>query len=115
MDKKKTALTNLHLAQLLDLMKENPHLPVLPMVRSEIVCDDCYAYWMGSWGNARVDLYLIHDERICFKGDDDAYDVLCHFMDLDKLDNMTIEAMDKAYDNLPWKKAIIVYIETPEE
>ena len=115
MPKKKTALTNLKLAQLLELMKENPHLPVVPMVSYEIVCDDSWARWMGSWGEARVDLYLVSDNRILFKGDDDAYDVLIHFMDPDKLYNMTMKEMYKAYDELPWKKAIIVYIETPEE
>lgn len=115
MPKKNTTLTNPHLAQLLELMKENPHLPVVPMVRSEIVCDDSWAYWMGSWGEARVDLYLVTDSRILFKGDDDPYDALLQIMDPDKLDNMTIKAMAKAYDDLPWKKAIIVYIETPEE
>lgn len=115
MPKKKTALSNPKLAQLMELMKENPHLPVVPMVRDEIVCDDCHAYWMGSWGKAKVDLFLIADERIIFKGDDDAYDVLCHFMDPDRLDNMTMAGMYKAYDELPWKKAIIVYIELPEE
>lgn len=108
-------LASPQLAQLLDLMKENPHLPVVPMVRSEIVCDDSWAYWMGSWGNAQVDLYLLTDSRVLFKGDDDAYDVLLHFMDPDKLDNMTTKEMYVAYDDLPWKKAIIVYIETPEE
>lgn len=115
MPKKKTTLTNTHLAQLLDLMKENPHLPVVPMVQSEIVCDDSFAYWMGRWGSARVDLYLVTDSRILFKGDDDIYDSLLHIMDADKLDNMTMEEMVKAYDDLPWKKAIIVYIDTPEE
>lgn len=115
MPKKKTALTNPHLAQLLDLMKENPHLPVVPMVDYEVVADDGCCYWMGSWGNARVDLYLTAKERILFKGQDDSYDVLLHFMDSDKVDNMTMEEMDKACDELPWKKAIVVYIETPEE
>ena len=115
MAKKKTALNNIYLAQLIDLMKENPGLPVVPMVRSEIVCDDCYAYWMGSWSTARVELYLLTDSKIRFKGDDDPYEVLIDIMDPDDLDKMTIKAMAKAYDDLPWKKAIIVYIETPEE
>lgn len=30
--KKETTVKNPHLAQLLDLMKENPHLPIVPMV-----------------------------------------------------------------------------------
>ena len=36
--------------ELFRLMKEHPDLPVVPMVDSEIVADDCYTYWMGSWG-----------------------------------------------------------------
>lgn len=114
MPKKKTTPTNIYLAQLLELMKEHPYLPVLPMVNYEVVPDDTGAYWTGSWGEARVDLFLIAKERVLFKGQDDSYDVLLHFMDSDKLDNMTLEEMDKACDALPWKKAIIVYIETPE-
>ena len=35
---------------LLELVKQNPDLPILPMVDSEIVGDDGYCRWMGSWG-----------------------------------------------------------------
>lgn len=114
MAKNDNTLTNPHLAQLLDLMKENPHLPIVPMVASDIVYDDSCGFWMGSWSIARVDQYLTKDERIFFEGDDDPYELMLHFMDPDKLDAMTDEEIDAACEKLPWKKAIIVYIETPE-
>jgi len=52
--------------ELLDLIKANPDLPVIPMVDYEVVCDDCCTYWMGSWGNAKVDEYYIRNERVHF-------------------------------------------------
>lgn len=36
--------------ELLALIEQNPTLPVVPMVASEIVCDDSCARWKGSWG-----------------------------------------------------------------
>lgn len=113
--KKKTSVTNPKLAQLLDLMKENPHLPVMPMVSQEIVCDDTWAYWEGRWGHSAIDQYIVHKGRIYFKDDDDAFDVLERIGYPRRVDDMTDEEINTAYDALPWKKAIIVYIETPEE
>lgn len=112
MTKNKTVPTNLKLAQLLDLMKENPHLPV---VNYEVVSDDCWAYWMGSWGHAGLDQYIVHNGRMYFKDEDDPFDVLERIGYPRRVDEMTDEEINAAYDALPWKKAIIVYIETPEE
>ena len=38
---------------LFKLIKENPDLPILPMVDSEIVADDFCARWTGSRGECR--------------------------------------------------------------
>ena len=35
------------------LMQENPELPVVAMVYSEVVQDDGYSRWMGAWGSCR--------------------------------------------------------------
>ena len=35
--------------ELFRLIKENPELPIVPMVDAEIVADDC-GYWIGAWG-----------------------------------------------------------------
>ena len=38
---------------LLQLIKENPDLPIVPMVDQEIVADDCCTWWIGKWGKSR--------------------------------------------------------------
>ena len=47
---------------LLRLIKENPDLPVIPMVYYEVVGDD-YNRWMGSIGDCYVGEYAILNER----------------------------------------------------
>ena len=44
--------------ELFRLMRENPDLPVVPMVDAEI-CGDDSGYWCGAWGHASVDEYLM--------------------------------------------------------
>lgn len=114
MKKKKTSVMDLKLAYLLDLIKNNPLLPILPMVNQEVVGDDCWGYWMGSWGSARIDKYLVHNGRLFFKDDDDPFDVLERVGYPRCVDDMTDREIDAAYDALPWRKAIIIYIDTPE-
>src|SRR5699024_12622302 len=46
------------------------------MVDSEIVADDCCARWTASWGSAEIKDYIIGDERVYFKDDDDPETVL---------------------------------------
>ena len=104
--------------ELFRLMKENPDLPVVPMVDGEI-CGDDSGYWMAGWGESRVDEFLICEraERTAFKSDDDVFGTLEDYLsydDFDKLPDLESEN-HPIYDALPWKKAIIVYIETVEE
>jgi len=99
--------------ELFKLMQENPELPVLPMVDSEVVCDDDYNRWTGSWGSASIDEYLAHDGRVFFRSDDDKDDVLGYVLDGEEYIKMTDEEVEAAYNALPWVKAIIVNIDTP--
>lgn len=100
---------------LLDLIKDNPELEILPMVATECVFSDDYNYWMAEWGEARVDEYCHSDERIYFKSIN--YDEL-----IEEYVDKTIEpqgilteeefyqlAKDKI-DGLDWIKAIVVHI-----
>lgn len=48
--------------ELFRLMRENPELPVVPMVDWEITGDD-NGYWLGAWGSARIDEYLLISNR----------------------------------------------------
>ena len=60
-----------NLDELFKLMRETPDLPVVPMVDGEIPGDDC-GYWMGAWGTAKLDEYLVASDRVIFKSDDNA-------------------------------------------
>lgn len=114
MAKKQTPITNPKLAQLLELMKENPHLPVVPMVSSEVVPEDGYAYWLGSWGPASIDKYYKGEERIYFYDECDMEDLLAEVKGWDWYEAASDEDVLEAYRSLPWIKCIVVYIGTPE-
>ncbi len=109
-----------YLENLLKLIKENPELPIVPMVAGEIVADDSCGYWMGSWGSAWVDEYLLpkmgSDEAVCFKSDGDVFDTLEKFLPLEVWEALpdTESECKKIYDALPWTKAILIYIELPD-
>lgn len=113
--KQKTTVINSHLAQLLNLMKENPHLPVVPMVDSEVVADDTYGTWMGSWYSSSLDKYYKGEERIYFYDEADTEDLLVEVKGWDWYDVASEEECLEAYRSLPWVKCIVVYITTPEE
>lgn len=112
--KNETTLKNPHLAQLLDLMKENPHLPIVPMVDAEVVADDSYGFWMGSWSNAYLDKYYKGEERVYFYDECDMEDLLVETKGWDWLENSNDQDDLEAYRSLPWTKCIVVYITTPE-
>lgn len=101
---------------LLQLIKENPDLPIVPMVATECVCDDSYRYWMAEWSRAVVTKYWCSDERI-YQYDD--FDELVedwidnNYENYEGLsdDELTKLAEDKVND-YEWVDAIIVYIES---
>lgn len=98
--------------ELFRLMKENPDLPVIPMVDGEIPEDSC-GYWLGSWGFAKLDEYITTDGRVLFKSDDDVFDTLECVLSSEVYDSLPDDESGcrKIYDALPWIKAIVVYIE----
>lgn len=107
-----------NVSELLKLIKENPNLEIIPMVDSEIVCDDCHSWWRGSWGTAEIDEYYVSDERIYLKSFDfdevveDEYDGLTD-EECAGLDDKQIEKLaEQKANNLPWVKAIVVNITT---
>lgn len=103
--------------ELFKLMRENPELPVVPMVDGEIPGDDS-GYWLGAWGSAQVDEYLLTSNRewMVFKSDDDVFDVLERHLTDEEFEKLpeTKEECRPFYDALPWTKAIIVHIVLPD-
>lgn len=103
--------------KLLDLIRENPDLPVIPLVDSEVVADDGYSYWLGKWGTAEITEYYLGRELLHLKSDD-AEDVLsdmqgCRYgRDRQGRDiyDLSDEEWTRLYESLPWKKAIAVHI-----
>ena len=100
----------------LKLIQENPDIPIVPIVNGEIPGDDS-GYWIGAWGYACVDEYLITNtrERLVFKSDGDVFDVLERHLSDEEFEKLpeTESECRNIYDDLPWTKAIVVYIELP--
>lgn len=103
--------------ELFRLMAENPDLPVVAMVDSDIVADDNYARWMGSWGSCCIGKYISGEEYIHFFEEDDFGEIEGALTDgpftYEEFESMSDEKAKSVYDALPWIKAIIVNIDTP--
>lgn len=102
------------LDELFKLIKENPELPILPMVDSEIVADDCCARWTAGWGSAEITEYIIGNERVYFKDDDDPETVLNNCVGGIDYWEQPDDVVEKEYNNLHWIKVIVVNIDLPE-
>lgn len=102
--------------ELIKLIEENPSLPVVPMIDSEVV-GDSDALWLGRWGECEVTEYYLGRNHVHFKGDD-VEDVL---LDMDgckygrdqsgrDIRDLTEEEWSELYQALPWVRCIVVYI-----
>ena len=118
----------------LKLIKKNPTLPIVPMVDGEVCADDC-CYWVGSFGSSHVGEYACYDDRYFedreeFKEHyfDNNDEELCEMFNYeprltytkgDNEENKDNEKRLEAYldeiANKYFKKAIIVYINLPDE
>lgn len=100
--------------ELLQLIKDNPALPIIPLVSNDVVSDNS-GYWVGEWGNACVDAFLFcpRFQYLAFKSDDDVWGTLEDYLRDDELERLpeSEEECREIYNKLPWTKAIIVKIE----
>lgn len=124
--------------ELARLILENPELPVLCMVEFEIVAGDDCLRWAASLGECKIREYIYHDdgmsESVIFWREDEEklVDMFAeNAEDHPELyplgaDPRTATARAAAYENarilakvkvrnLPWKRAIVVNIDLPEE
>lgn len=100
-----------YVRQAFDLIRENPELPIIPLVNYEVVADDDALYWMGSWGKARIDEYTTGGERIRYlsEGIEELYDDYFG----DTFGNKDLNFMRNMVEGLGWTKAIFIKIELP--
>lgn len=100
---------------LLQLIKENPTLPIIPMVATDCVCGDDYSYWMAEWSEARVTKYWCSDERI-YQYDEDFEGLVegwidMNYEDYENLSDDDLELLaENTVNNYEWIDAIVVYV-----
>lgn len=118
--KKEIEFQQENLNNLLNLMKDNPTLRVVPMVDSDIVGGDDYSCWLGRFGKAEVDEIWSDDERIYFRSWDfeNLVDEFMESSDNEELfknlsDDEAIKIAENHIDDLNWEKVISVRIHTP--
>ena len=107
---------NDNIKHLIQLMDENPDLPVIPMVGQDIVAD-CTGEWVAHFGKAEIKKMCIYGEKVIFREDKNAIKTV-EALELEGLiegraREESIEKLNGYLDELEWLEAIIVHIETP--
>lgn len=107
--------------EFIKLVQENPDLPVVPMVDAEVVGNDNYGWWLGSFGHCEVTEYVCVEmycqDRFCTRDDQDEIEE--YFMNeiADNDESLSEEEIERmAHEQaeaLDWVKAIVVWIGTP--
>ena len=96
--------------ELFKLMQENPDLQVVPMVDSDVITQEGWAWYIGRLASAEIDEYLIADGNVYTKSEDDIQEVLEAAYGSLKAGIMEDEEAERVYQQLPWQKAIMLYI-----
>lgn len=101
-------------SEFLRLVQENPDLPIVPMVDSDVCANEDYGRWMGEFGMCRVGRYAIDewygDGRVLFDGDEDEL--------IESIAEGKYEGTEEDYKKAEqeakemWRDAIIVNIDT---
>lgn len=105
----------------LRLVQENPTLPIVPMVSYDVVDDDSYHWWLGSFVDCEITEYtcveMYNEDRFVTR--DDIDEIEEYFMnefldDNEELSDKEIERMaHEQAEALDWKKAIVIWVGTP--
>ncbi len=92
----------------LDLVQKNPDLEVIPVMDSDVGADR-YDRWYGDWGSCEIG-ESIHTKDGVYTREDYYWEVLRSVFGAEAVAAMDDEEERMQYEELPWKKAIIVYI-----
>ncbi|GAA0491169.1 hypothetical protein GCM10008986_16550 [Salinibacillus aidingensis] len=104
--------------ELLELIRENPDLEIVPMVDTDIIGSDDFAWWVASWGSASIEEIYNHDER-CYvrsKDEDEVGELIFDRLEMNNpswSDSYLQEQTDKELAEVEWEKVIAVRINLP--
>lgn len=107
-------MNNQKTEELIQLIKENPTLPIVPMVNYE-VCSEDHSYWTGKFGDCAVEEYAVYNEH--FYTDKDELKEDYYNDNEDFFEGLPDDEAEKLLEKKTghwWIKAIIVYIELPD-
>ena len=107
--------------KLLKLVRENPTLPIVATVNSEVVGDDDCSWWLGSIHSVEIETYTVYNDRIVLKSEaeeelfEEIYDKIYDEIEHDTIDEREIEADVEAraietIKELNYTTAIVVHI-----
>lgn len=105
------SLVDSGIKSLFKLITENPTLPIVMFVATEVVAGDEYGYWLGHIKSASVEKTYTTQNGSVHLYRDDIYDVLKEDFGWNWEDFINDQEAQATYDGLPWKEAIAVYIE----
>ena len=99
----------------LDLVQQNPDLPVIPLVDTDVVYSDEYNSWIGSITSSEIKEFTMYESShsngasMVFRDEKKriAEDLMDRYPDISEQD-----AMERA-DNMEWNEAIILNIGLP--
>ena len=107
---------NNNIKALIQLMDENPDLPIIPVVGQDIVAD-CTGEWVAHFGKAEIKKMCIYGENVIFREEKNAIKTIealeLEGLTEDRTREESIEKLNGYLDELEWLEAIIVHIETP--
>lgn len=91
--------------QLINVIKENPHLRILPMVDTDVVQGDDFSWWIATWGKTSVEQIYHYGDRVYVKSsnEDELVDILTDPDDSD-------EKRDRIAAEIAWERVIAVRI-----
>jgi len=104
-----------NVAILLKLIKQNPKLKIVPMVDSEIVADDCFSSWLGSFGESEIDYIWDNGERIYFKSihEEELIQDILEDIPQEISDSIAEKTAIETVGKYEWEKVIVVWIGLP--
>jgi hypothetical protein len=103
--------------ELIEVVKNNPDLPIIPATHYEVVAED-WGYWCGEIREVKVDYYYLAEE-MWYAGVDEIRDQLqtehendqeCELMSDEEFDIFIDNKFDELVESGKVKKAIIMYI-----